>query len=1052
MTNLLKFIQKSIHFQKKIYVTLFTVLFSFPVFAQPDATKIEGRIVDEKTQEPIIGATVSLINEKGGTATDKNGRFTINIHSLPATVTIAFLGYKTQEVDIYEYTGPVTFYLSESSNFLNEVVVVGYGTQRRKELTGSIASVSKDLLNQEKPAISFDNLLGGAVSGVNVTQTSGQPGATSIVRIRGGNSINGGNEPLYVIDGLIFYNDDNATRTGAGSIDGGLNPLASINPADIESIEVLKDVSATAIYGSRGANGVIIITTKSGNKSSNTINYQVSSGWSKAAKKLDLLNAEQWADLYSELSNGTVTAAEVLRSGANSDWQDAVFQTGISQTHQLSVSGGTDKSRYLLSGNYTDQTGIIINTDFKRYSGRFNFDNEVYKNLTVGINATASRSVQNGFANLSGTQLTGRVAGPFDLALRTPPVVSIYNGDGSFNHSNPYDVGDFKLNDFSTNPIADLENTVAETSNTSFLGRFYAAYTFIPNFVAKINSGVHLNHTVQNYYAPSTTVAGLKDTGRGSIGNKDYDAWQNEFTLNYTKQLNENHFIDALVGYTTQKTVIATSTATSTNYSNETLTYHDLGGGAKYEPAASSGSESVLNSYLGRVNYSLLNRYNLTATLRADGSSRFKQHWGYFPSVGFSWNIDQESFFKKKLISDLKFRLTTGTVGNQEIGDYRYEPLYGSGSYTFGGKTVTYYRRSTLENPDLKWEKTVQHNVGLDLGIWKGKWNVILDAYYKETTDLLAQVPVELTSAFSSQLKNVGALTNKGLEFSINGSIIEKRNFNWTVAANIAKNINKVTKLTDEIIPSFNVSLSPVSPLIIREGEPLGSFYGYIFDGIVQTGDDLSKVPVPSWFGSNPVQPGDPKYYDVPDEDGVIDNKITQEKDKVILGSIQPDFTYGFSSNLRYKQLDFSFQFQGTQGNELYNALRQNLEASTKNFNGSAALANRWTPTNPSNTISRATNTAYLNLDSRYIEDASFLRLKNITLGYTLPVKINQIPRAKAKLFASVQNLFTWTKYTGYDPEASHNGSNETNALLQGVDSGAYPSSRSFVLGISINL
>ncbi|MDR3062397.1 MAG: TonB-dependent receptor [Dysgonamonadaceae bacterium] len=1038
---------------KQTFILLSMILLSFPIFAQQK--KITGRIVEATGKEPVVGAVVSIKSGKEGAASDVDGRFEITIDKpLPVTLVVNYLGYKPQEIDVYDAEEPVYILLSNDFNLLDQVVVVGYGKQKRKELTGSVASVPKGILSPEKQAISFDNLLGGSVAGVNVTQTSGQPGATSTIRIRGGNSINGGNEPLYVIDGIIFYNDQNSTRTNAGSVDGGLNPLASINTADIESVDILKDVSATAIYGSRGANGVIIITTKSGKKGKNNINYQFSTGWQQVTKKLDLLDAGQWAELYSELDGGNTSVADILKSGKTADWQDAALQTGISESHQLSVNGGDEITRYLLSGGYVDQKGIVINTGFDRYSGRVNLERDVFKNLTVGINATAGRSTQNGFTNISGTQLTGRVASPFDLALRTPPVVPVYDEDGHFNHTNPYDVGDFRLGDFSTNPIADLKNTIAETKNTSLIGRFYVSYTIIPSLVAKISSGVNLSHIVQNYYAPSTTVAGLKDTGRGSVGNKDYDSMQNEFTLNYSKELNKNHLIEVLAGYTSQKTTIAYSTALATNFTNELLTFHDLGAGAKREPASSGGSENTLNSYLGRVNYSLLNRYNLTATLRADGSSRFVKHWGYFPSLGLSWNIDQEPFFKSRLINDLKLRVTTGTVGNQEIGDYRYEATYASGSYTFGGEAATTYRRNTLENPDLKWETTTQHNIGFDVGFLKRKINLVLDVYYKKTTDLLAQVPVELTTGFSTQLQNVGTLTNKGLELTINGNVIEKKQFNWTVSANVAKNINKITRLPHNIVPEFNISLSALSPLIVREGEALGTFYGYIFDGVVQTGDNLSKVPVPGWFGSTPVQPGDPKYRDIPAKDGTIDGKITADNDKVILGSTQPNFTYGFSSNLVYKQLDFSVQFQGSQGNKLYNALRHNLEATTKYFNGSSVLAERWRPGSPSASVPRATNTDYLNLDSRYIEDASYLRLKNMTIGYNLPsVKLgNSFSQAKFRLFASVQNLLTLTKYKGYDPEASHNGSDETSSLLQGVDSGAYPASVSFTLGIGVTL
>lgn len=1058
MTKVSKKSKKRSCFLQKTATLTFLFIFSLFVNAQQQVV-VKGTVFSEKNSEAIIGATVKVKGsgrgEQPGTISDAKGNFSLIIKSLPATLLISYIGYKEQETEVYESAEPITVYLSEDLKLLNEVVVIGYGTQKRKELTGAIATIPNSYLKQS--TTSFDNALGGAVSGLNVTQSSGQPGATSTLRIRGGNSITGGNEPLYVIDGYILYNDNSNTRTGAGNFDGGLNPLSSINSSDIESIEVLKDVSATAIYGSRGANGVIIITTKKGNKGSDNINYQVTYGIQKVSKKLDLLNGSQWAQLYTELkqSNGQTgfTNAQINSFGEGEDWQSAALQTGNSQNHQLTFSGGDQKTRYVISGNYTDQTGIIKNTDYQKISGRVNLDRTFSKSFTAGINVSASNSTQKGLSNYGTLAAPGRLAGPYDLAIRTSPLVSVYNSDGTFNYTNAYETGDIRLGNTTVNAISDIVNTKAETKLTNIFGNFYANYTIIPSLVAKAVLGADLYNTKQNFYAPKISAIGLIPSGLGSVGNKISNTWQGAFTLNYNKTFGD-HSIDALVGYTTQKNSIEYATATSSNFSNESLTYTSLSAGSTYGAPVSGGSESVLNSYIARGNYSFKERYNLTATLRTDGSSRFSSshRWGYFPSLGLAWNINQEPFFKSKIVNNFKLRVSGGTVGNQEIGDYKYLATYSAAANaSFGGALATDYTRTRLPNPDLKWESTSQYNAGIDLGLWNDKLTFVVDVYSKKTSDLLVDIPVAITTGFTSQLQNVGAVTNRGVEFAVNGTILKTKNINWTASANIAHNANKVTSLGSitSFQPNFTADnssspLSTILPLIVKVGQPLGTFYGYQFAGVVQKGDNLSKVPVPSWYSS--VQAGDPKWVD---QDG--DGKIT-EADKVVLGNSQPNFTYGFSTSFSYKKFDASVLFQGSQGNKLYNALRQNLETYSTTYNSSAIVAERWTATNPSTTVPRAYETSKIYLDSRYIEDASFLKLKNITIGYTLPFRITNSKNSNLRIFVSAQNLLTITKYKGYDPEASRYGGDETNGLYQGIDLTAYPSSRGFNVGASVTL
>jgi TonB-dependent starch-binding outer membrane protein SusC len=1010
---------------KTLIILLLPTIFLNVVNGQSQI-KISGKIFDTK-QQTVIGATVLIKGTEVGTVTNENGEFSLQTNlKLPVTVSVSLVGYTTQEIDIYEQD-PITVILEDEANRLNEVVVVGYGTQKRRELTGAISSVPKSALEHVTP--SFDGMLGGAVAGVNVTETSGQPGETTSIRIRGGNSINAGNEPLYVIDGFIFYSDNSSTKAGLNGIEGNLNPLASINPNDIESIEVLKDVSAAAIYGSRGANGVIIVTTKKGKKAGNSISYQYTTGWNKSKKKLDLMNATEWARVQKDYFNnrGGYTDDEIAQLGEGYNWQDAVLKTGLAQTHNLSISGAGDKTHYLLSGNYTDQQGIILNSDFKRYSGRVNLDRDVFSNLNIGITATADKSTQNSLTTFEDVSYNDSpyshgITNSLTYALYMPPVLPIYNADGSYNYDNPYEYSYLVYDGQTANPVSDLKNSIGETIKSSLLGSFYAKFTILDGLVAKFNTGTNISYVTQNFYAPSYTALGLDKEGLGGIGNKRTSVSQMEYTLNYSKKINADNFIDLLAGYTSQ----GTTTNYTLNLTSHLLTFSNLAAGSDPYSPYSNTSESNLHSILGRVNYSLLDRYNLTVTMRGDKSSRFSQgnRWGYFPSIGLSWNVNKENFLKDlyPVLSSLKLRTTYGTVGNTEIGDYEYSQTFTASIYN----NSVAYTESNLGNDSLKWETTTQYNVGIDAGFFKDRLTLVADIYYKNTSDLLLKVPVSPWSGTTSQLINLGNVTNKGFEFALTANLIERKKFKWAASANISRNINTITSMGkySDLITGTN------SEEIIRKGESLGSFYGLLFNGVVQTGEDVSKLPTIS--STTPVA-GDSKFVDT-NNDGKIN-----DDDRVVLGSIQPRFTYGFSSTLTYHGFDLYIALQGSKGNKIYNLLRRYLERPTDSYNMSAALLNSWTEENPSNTIPKIGSTLNSYLDSRYVEDASYLKIKNLTLGYTLPLEIQKTP-ISFRIFASVQNLYTLTKYKGYDPE-----------VASGTDLGTYPSSRSFLMGIGLN-
>ena len=998
---------------------------------------ITGHITDVRTGEPLIGASVIVKSERGqGVVTDYDGNFSLQTKvEAPLTLRVEYVGYRALDVDVYDFEEPVEIALIDNSNKLDEVVVVGYGVQKRKALTGAVTTVKNEDLLQA--STSFDNILGGAVAGLDATSSSGQPGASINIRIRGGNSITGGNEPLYVIDGVLIYNSNSATNTGVSYADSNFNPLASINPSDIESIEVLKDVSASAIYGSRGANGVIIVTTKNGKRGRIKVDYGYSIGISKVRKTLDLLNAEQWGDLYLDLATDAqktatgVTPAVVSTWGAGTDWQDALFRTATTQQHQLSVSGGSETERFLISANYTDQGGVIRNTNFERIGARINYERDIFKNVTVGLKSNVSKSTQKG--SYSFGSYSNGFSGILEQVLRTSPAVSIYNADGTYNYANPFEAGDFVRSGQTPNPIADLSEVDAETKVDNVLVSVFGAWEIIPGLRLRVQGSTDIINTRQNFFGPSTSTAGFNTGGYASIGSKRWESDQVEATLTWNKKWKQ-HEIEVLGGYTYQQEKSENVLTASANFANENLGFHSLQAGSQLITPESSFVTSVLYSGIGRVNYSLLDRYHLTATLRADGSSRFAKNkkWGWFPSLGFSWNVNEEKFLKGvKWLEDLKIRASIGTVGNQEIGDYRFLSTYAAIHYYFGSgtKNAAYYR-SGLGNDDLKWETTTSYDLGFDLSILKGRLNFVFDYYHKKTSDLLLSIPVEQTTGFSSQLSNVGNVTNDGVEFAVNATLIQKKDVSWNASANIAHNKNKVTSLGTQQSEIINGNQT-----IIRVGEALGTYYGWEFDGVVQAGDDLSKVPAPS--NKTNVEYGDAKFVDQ-NGDGVVD----QANDRVVLGSAQPKFTYGFGSQVRYKSWDLSFNFQGSYGNKLYNQLEQALESPNASYNASAKLVNRWSESNPSTTIPRAYALNLYNsyLDNRFIEDASYLRLKNIQLGYNFKPRFQNGTKLGVYLYASAQNLLTITNYSGFDPEYSGY-----------VDRGTYPTARTFTFGVKLS-
>ena len=1016
---------------KRLFIATFVAI--SPLYALAQGL-ITGSIKDARNGEALIGASVIVKSEKGkGVVTDIDGRFALQTKKeAPLTLRVEYVGYRPLDVDVYDFEEPVEITLIDNSSKLDEVVVVGYGTQKRNQLTGSVTTIKADIF-EKAVAPTLDGALGGQVAGLNVTASSGQPGADSHIRIRGGNSVNASNEPLYVVDGFIYFKDAANNTTGIGAIEGSLNPLATINPNDIESIEVLKDVSATAIYGSRGANGVILITTKKGKigEGKAHINYNYSLGVSSIAKKLDLLTASEWAQYQKDYfsNKGGYTDAEIAALGKGTDWQEAVIRTAIQQSHELSINGGTEKNRYAFSANFTDQDGIILNSGFERYNFHTNVEWELQEGLHFGVNATYGRSKQSGLTTaeekvFNSSPFSAGITNSFVYALLMPPVIPVYNQDGSYNFKNNYEYAYFAIGDHAANPVYDLKESVAENINNYLLSNVWATYQ-IGQLTLKASVGLNSEKLTQNYFSGAYTSLGLATQGIGGTGNRQTDIWQQEYTATYNHDFGHHH-IEALGGYTRQTQTSTHSSIRTNHFTNESLKQYNLGDGAEIYTPKTGISEATLNSVIARVNYTLLDRYNATATFRADNSSRFaaNHRWGYFPSLGLSWNIDKERFLRRlRTIDYLKLRISGGLVGNQEISDYAFTTSYATGSY--GGSSS--YSKQNTANDKLKWETTASYNVGIDLGLWKDRVNIVLDAYYKKTSDLLLVVPMGFASGVTSQLQNVGNVVNKGMELAVSGTLLQRKGLTWTASANVAYNHNEITDMGE----TNNVIQGSDSQQILRRGESLGSFFGLNFIGIVQQGEDVSKLPTVN--GLTP-KPGDLKYEDV-DHNGRIDGD-----DRVILGSIQPDLVYGFSTQLSWRNLDLSAAFAGSYGNEVYNALGRRLELTNDSYNVLATVKDSWTPTNGSNTLPLASNARPLGyIDSRYVQSASYLKLRNLTIGYRLP-QLKSVP-VGIRIYATASNLFTISPYKGYDPE-----------VASGTDSGAYPSSRTFVFGVNVTL
>lgn len=974
---------------------------------------------------------VNIVSQKANiyTITDLDGKYEIEIKEFPVSLTFSFVGLKSEEVRLEQLpSGPLELVL-KNANALSELVVVGYGQQRRSDITGSVASVPLEVRSQ--PVSSAERLLQGSVPGVVVTQTSGQPGGGASVQIRGNNSINAGSEPLYVIDGFPINNEYGVNDAGVTN-GPKISPLSTINTSDIESIEVLKDASATAIYGSRGANGVVIITTKNGSKDKSSISYDGFYGVQSVIRTLPLLNARQWWELRKEAAANTGRTASIPTTigyaldttGVGTDWQDAAFKDAAIQSHSLSFLSGNDRTRIALSGNYYKQDGVLRNTDFRRYSGRLNIDHTLRKNLRIGANITAS----NSRANVAPDNIVANL-------LLTPPALPIYLEDGSFLVNSPFESS-------LANPINSLFNQLNETKTNRFLGSTSIEYTILEGLKARVLLGVDIVDNKQNRYLPQSTSEGLNLQGLATVGSQFTSNWLNENTLSYDKELGKSR-LSVVGGFTAQESKTEGAVAAAAGFASDAFTYNNLALGITNRTPGSSEESWSLASYLGRVNYVFDDRYLFTATLRADGSSKFGagNKWGYFPSAAIGWNVSSEKFFSRfQKINQLKLRLSAGSTGNQNIPVYRSLSRLGYFRYNFSNSTVSGYAPTTVPNPLLSWEKTFQLDFGVDVGILNNRISITADYYYKKTTDLLLDRIVPGTSGLAelgggqtaSVYQNLGAVSNQGVELYINSrNLVDK--LKWNTIFIFGQNTNKILSLgedVDNIIPVIS------NPSILKVGYPVGSFIVYQTDGVIQEGDTPLTPQQNKGVGGQ-------KYKDI---NG--DGQITQADDRVLIAN-QPGVTLGLTNTFSYAGFDLTAFFQGAFGSKLYNTNRAQLELGTGYTNSSTELLNRWTPTNRNTDVKAPYLDPAITISDRFIEDASYIRLKNLSLGYTLPSSVlNRLQINTLRVYVQAQNPVTWTDYTGFDPEASRN---EQNLINKGIDNSVYPNNKSWQVGVSLS-
>jgi TonB-linked SusC/RagA family outer membrane protein len=987
-----------------------------PTIAFSQQLTVKGRITGGENGEALPGVTVRVKGAAAGTVSGPDGYYSLSVTQPQATLVFTFTGYVTQELPLAGRK-QLDVVLHTSKEDLDEVVVVGYGTQQKASVAGSITSVKTADLKQT-PISNVVQGLQGRVSGVQITQNSAAPGGNISMRIRGVNSINGTSEPLYVVDGVQLSNS------------GGVNDISSlsiINPNDIESVAVLKDASATAIYGARGANGVVLITTRRGKAGKTIVSYDGYYGVQRSTRKMSVMNASEFAALENEVFKTNVYEnPAALGEGLN--WQELIFRDAPMQNHQVTVAGGSEKTQFAMSGNYFKQEGVVISSDFTRYSFRLNFDHRVSNLLKVGASMLTSYVVNNTIPTGSSSIDAGAVnQSILGAAMAAPPTLQPYTPDGAI-----WPFGDQMNGRYRevVNPIG-LSMILNRDKVNRTIGNIYAEISPLKGLTYRANFNPILSSSLNDYYSPRAIMSSGDLAGGGGTASKinsNNVVLLHESILTYETRIAKQHSLKVTGVFATQTNNANSNTINASKFPND-ATVNDALQLATVRTVSSSRSSDRLDSYMGRINYGFRDKYLLDLIARVDGSTKFgaNNKYGFFPAAAVAWRASEEPFMKNMpAVSNLKFRFSYGLTGNAgAIDPYKSLSLQGtSGLYYFDHAPVTGISPTGIANRDLKWERSLQADLGFDLGLWHDQVNVTADIYHKKTDDLLFVRTLPGSSGYAEITGNFASMENKGIELSIDAVILDKA-VSWSVAGNVSLNRNKLTGLTGGLT-DYTVS----NYQVMQVGQPLGLFKTYVFDGIYQTGE-----PILEGSGS---RTGGVKVSDR-NKDGVI-----SAADQQIVGNANPSFIYGFSTNLSFKHFDFSAFFSGVQGNKVYNLVRYSFENPLGSRNMYKALVNRWSPQNPSNEYVSGYQGGRLPLTDRFMEDGSFLRCKNITLGYRLP-KMTHI--SSARVYVSANNLFTITDYTGFDPEVNTFGNSNKQI---GVDNLVYPTARSFLLGLQV--
>ncbi|RIA08602.1 TonB-linked SusC/RagA family outer membrane protein [Flavobacteriaceae bacterium MAR_2010_72] len=1033
---------------------LFLVIGNFTINAQN--ITVEGKVTSTVDKLALPGANITVKGTNIGATTNFDGEFSINVPNRSSTLVFSYQGFKTEEVIVGDQTF-MDIALEEDISKLDEIVLIGYGSSKRKDLTGSISSIKATDLESVK-ATTADEFVQGRVSGLLLTQTSGQPGAATSVRIRGSSSINAGNEPLYVIDG--FPVDNNSDNLSAGNVAEGpnLNALSTLSPSDIESIDVLKDASATAIYGSRGANGVIIITTKRGKNGKAQINYDTYVSVSEVNKKLDVLNASQFAHYINEANynNGDprfYTNPNAFGIGTN--WQDEIFRTAYTINHDLSITGGNDDVKYAVSASYLNQDGTIIETNFKRYNFRVNLDFKASERLKI----TNSLSINRSDYNTARTNTNGGlgVSSAVTGAYLMNPMLPVFDSEGNYTLGNFGVENDGSFVNDIDNPFEQIQNFASPVAyqnlldskgrTTRILDNLSIDWDIAKNLKLKTNLGADFVVQEESLFRTAQLDFGNSRSAFASQAKRISNSFLAETTLNYTNTFNDIHSLNALLGTSIQDFKIEELGGNVLGLSTENFGANNFAFG---ETAATNNLiiESKLLSYFSRINYSLDGKYIFTATARVDGSSKFGDGYkfGFFPAGAFAWNVSEEDFMQN---SDtyIKLRLGYGIIGNESIPAYSSKDRFGNTYHYFNNNLANGIYPFSPSNSNLKWERTQQYNLGLDFKFFNDRIGITTDVYRKDTNDLLLNLQVPTQTGYTNTLINVGSVRNEGIELALNTINVASENFKWDTNITVAYNKNEILDLAGlNEIPTGSSILGISSWQLLVEGGEIGAFYGYVSDGIMQLDDTPANTPLFATDGGV-VTPGERKYKDL-NGDGVID----ADNDRTFLGNPIPEYTFGISNSFSYKSFDLNIFLQGVYGNEIANFNRINLE----DFNGRnnvllEAFSNRWTPENPSNVYPRAFRGVRNNVFAdNYIEDGSYLRVKSVSLAYTLSNQfLSKLSINKLKIYITGKNLYTFTNYTGVDPEVSWGGQN--NALSAGADFGGYPTSKTYLMGLNIN-